>query len=125
MKSNQANMRKGVCKYCGQVRMVTSEALTPQDDVDAFASKECNCLEAQLQRKNDRKYEKAKRNIEIIFKNDPETAEILDMAARKIADDAIDGIAVKCGKMTAKVSGTGKGTIKVTKQEKDESSLED
>lgn len=125
MKSNQANMRNGVCKYCGQIRMVKSEALTPQDDVDALASKECDCFDAKAQRNQDRKYEKARCNIDIIFKNDPETAEILNMAARKIADDKIDGIAVKCGRMTAKISGTAKGTIKVTKQEKDESSLED
>lgn len=123
MKSNQTNMRNGICKYCGQIRMVKSDA--PSEDADTLASKECDCSGAKIQRDKDKKYEKAKRNIEIIFKRDPDTAEILNMAARKIADDEIDGIAVKCGKMTAKISVTGKGTIKVTKQEKEESSLED
>lgn len=39
MKSNQKNMREGVCKYCGQIRMVTSYASAAQDDVTDLSGK--------------------------------------------------------------------------------------
>lgn len=124
MKSNQDNMRKGVCKYCGQVRMVTSDSLTEQTDVDALASKECDCPEAKIQRNREQRYEKARQNIVKIFKDRLEMVEILCTGARGIANNEIDGIAIKCGKKTAKASATSKGTIKISRVEKNEDSLE-
>lgn len=125
MKNNQENMREGVCRYCGQVRMVTLEASASQEDVDMLATKECDCPSAKIQRDRDQRYEKASRNIEKIFKDSQETAEILKMAAKKIVNDEIDSVAVKCGRMTGKASATSKGTIKVSRTDKDETYLED
>ncbi len=122
--SNKENLREGVCKYCGQIRMVNAKPSIPQEDVNIIASKECDCFSAQMHRKRDRQYEKASVNIEKIFKDRPEMAEILRCAARKIADEQIDVVTVKCGAITAKASVTGKGTIKISRTEKNENSLE-
>ena len=124
MSSNQTDMRKGVCRYCGQVRMVSSEPSAQQTDVDTIASKECDCTEAKIQKSRDQRYEKASQNIVNIFPDKKEITEILDMAARMIVNYKIDSVAVKCGKVTAKVSTTSKGSIKVSRIEKNENSLE-
>lgn len=124
MKNNQENMREGVCRYCGQVRMVTLEASASQEDADTLATKGCNCPDAKIQRDRDQRYEKASRNIEKIFTDNLEISEILKMAAKKIVNDEIDGVTVKCGRMTAKAAATSKGTIKINRTEKAERSLE-
>lgn len=61
MKNNQENMREGVCRYCGQVRMVTLEASAPQEDANTLATKGCNCPDVKIQRDRDQRYEKASR----------------------------------------------------------------
>ena len=122
--SNQGNLRKGVCQYCGQIRMVTAKAAADQEDVDKKATKNCDCPEATIQRKHDEQYESACRNIEEIFQDNQDMAEILKRSARMIADVKIDAVSVKCGEVTGKINATSKGTIKTSRTEKDERSLE-
>lgn len=124
MKNNQENMREGVCRYCGQVRMVALEASASQEDVDTLATKGCNCPDAKIQRDRDQRYEKASQNIEKIFTDNLEISEILKIATKKIVNDEIDGVTVKRGRMTAKAAATSKGTIKINRTEKAERSLE-
>lgn len=125
MKNNNENMREGVCQYCGQLRMVPAEASAQQEEVDARATKGCDCTGAKIQRDKEQRYERASRNIEKIFADNQEICEILKLAAKKIVnDEIIDGVTVKCGRMTAKASATSKGTIKINRTEKEERSLE-
>ena len=111
-------MHNGTCIYCGQMFMLEQDEILHADGrSDLAATRKCKCEGAMLHKKKEDIKSKAIDNIDIAFFEEyPKVAELLKPIVDYMVDDHIDAITVKKGKLTAKLSATAAGAIKVTRK---------
>ena len=134
----EGTLCRGVCRWCGQVRIV-SYCVT-KEEADARAAEECDCAGAVRERRRLERVEKARENIDRVFGDGateygqrPVGGDVLDflrhsaelMAGYVCAGDAISGVSVTVPDVcVAKLSVTSKGNVKVSRSETRVRSLE-
>lgn len=116
----------GACIYCGQIFNLQTSGQCTDEQLNRWATEQCDCSGARIERKAAESEEKAKDNIEKLFReNSPEAADLMKLAVRPVREQKIASITVDTGfgaKGSVKLSS--KGAIKVEKSISRKTSLE-
>lgn len=117
----------GTCKYCGQVHHMQTTGQCTEEQLNDWATEMCNCSGAKMEKNRKTSEEKAKNNIEKLFReNYPETADILKAAVNPVVRNLVASITVDTGHgIKGKVNLTGKGKVKVEQIVSRKTSLEE
>lgn len=117
----------GTCRYCGQIHHMNTTGQCTEEQLNDWATGMCNCTGAKMEKKRHTSEEKAKSNIEKLFReNYPETADLLRQAVGPVVRSLIAGITVDTGHgIKGKVTLTGKGKVKVEQTVSKRTSLEE
>ena len=107
-------IRKGACKYCGQIHMIRPLRENVSDaELDDMATKMCNCSGAKVEQHIEETVENAKDAINRMC--DEDVQQILMPSILPIAGSKIKAVTVAMsGGVTIKIS-LGKDKIRVTK----------
>ena len=127
--------KMGACRYCGQTFMVDVderiENLTPEQEsemLEEAATRACQCKEAKEYTGRKQSEECAAVQIKALFENDhQEMGEMLIAALPHIVKRKLKSVTVKAGEetvITAKVSMTGDGNIRATREDKATAAVE-
>lgn len=116
----------GACIYCGQVFNLQTSGQCTEEQLNRWATDQCDCSGARGARRAEESEKKAKDNIEKFFReNSPEAADIMKMAVRSVQEQKIASITVDTGfGVKGSVKLTNKGFIKVEKSISKKTSLE-
>lgn len=124
------DLKMGHCRYCGQVRTVFVE--TEIEDMDEYATLNCDCAEATARRNYIARVDKLDDKINVLFGNlspepvCPQIVELLKSAARACSSNALRSVSLNIdGKIKAKVTLTGNDTVKVERKDTNTYSLEE
>lgn len=110
--------RVGTCIYCGQERMVEVEEAATHEEISIKASKECTCKEGKEARENEVKIQKAKNDIESLFVDCKEAADLFYAGLNLLVKEQIKNLQVDLGDgVKGKLSTTNDGKIKVERTE--------
>lgn len=111
----------GFCKYCNQAVLIQAPENATQEELNDIASKECNCKEAEYQRKREMQLGAARQYLKNLFfdtnplayKGFMET--VIAIFSRKIASASF-----KVGKYTYKIDMDSDQCIRIKKTFKEE-----
>ena len=119
--------RYGTCKYCGQIYHMDTVGQCTEEQLNDWATGMCDCSGAKMEKRRATTAEKARNNIEQLFRdNYPDTADLLRMAVGSVVKNIIAGITVDTGHgIKGKVTLTSKGKIKVEQIVSKKTSLEE
>lgn len=119
-------MELGACKYCGQTYQVEITEDMTDEKLDEEATLKCDCDDAKNFHREQKKKQKVIENIHTLVRPEmPEIAEMLINHIDLILIGAVDNISIKMNSgEKVNVSTTSKGTVKVNKNHKVESTLE-
>lgn len=117
----------GICKHCGQVHHMQTSGPCTEEQLDEWATGMCDCSGAKAEKRRKETGEKAKTNIEKLFREHyPETADILRYATAAVIQYKIASITVDTGHgIKGKVTLTGKGKVRVEQIVSKKTSLEE
>ena len=117
----------GTCKYCGQIHHMNTTGQCSEEQLNDWATEMCSCAGAKIEKKRHTSEEKAKDNIEKLFReNYPEAADLLRQAVNPVVRSIIAGITIDTGHgIKGKVTLTGKGKVKVEQIVSRKTSLEE
>lgn len=126
-KPEGTEIRYGTCKYCGQINRMDTVGQCTEKQLNDWATEMCDCSGARVEKKRAETAEKARSNIEKLFReNYPDTADILRMAVGPVTKNIIAGITVDTGHgIKGKVTLTSKGKVKVEQIVSRKTSLEE
>lgn len=115
----------GTCIYCGQTQYIEHMEDMTDAELDREATKRCTCDLGEKARQAEASAECAVDNINSLFGADfPEVAAILKCSVVSLLKGEVRGISIDTGKkVTAKLSKTLKGDVKVERVEKNNSVL--
>lgn len=119
---------QGFCKFCGQSFMINSDDIPEQwiregreDPENELATRRCTCDKAKAYTKIESSKEAVTEQIRMLFEKDhQEMGKIMIDAIDPIAMNKVKSVTVKAGEETvisAKISRTGDGTIKMIRQD--------
>ena len=116
----------GFCKNCGQAVTIESKKELTKEQLIEEASYECNCDEARAMRKREEAKRVGQDSVQILFGNDmPELAAFLKDSVELLATGFIGKLSIDAGNGTqATLKATAKGTIRVTRIEKEKREME-
>ncbi len=118
-------LRAGQCTYCGQTRMLEVEDGITKEELNQEATENCNCECAINARESAKAEAEAVENIETLFKDFPDTANILKAAIIPIMAGELNKVVIDTGrKVKAQVMRTSKDNIKVERSESKKMVLE-
>lgn len=103
----------GICRYCGQIRMITAPDGLSGEDYNELATEECECNEAQIQRNRRAKMEAAGLWAKNIFSQNNGQLQLMFCAIKATFDGSVDYVTIKIGKNTHKVDVDGDGMIRI------------
>lgn len=111
----------GVCKYCGQMRIVqvSEDKEYTQEDLDRIAESECDCDIASMMRKRTEAYGNLEGMLDERFPNDAidekekHLKNLLLAAGKEMSQMYIDAIGITSGKEKYSLSLTQKLTYKL------------
>ena len=118
-------MRKGVCRFCGQIGIVEAPDIS-QDQIDEMITRKCICGDsAALREEEDRKQrirmyvETAKKGIKTLFEDWPEAKRLLTEMAEPVATGTIVSISIKMEESDtrASISRKADGSLKITRKD--------
>lgn len=117
----------GTCKYCGQIHHMNTTGQCSEEQLNDWATGMCSCAGAKMEKKRQTSEEKAKNNIEKLFREHyPETADLLRQAVSPVVRNLIAGITIDTGHgIKGKVTLTNKGKVKVEQTVSKKTSLEE
>ena len=115
----------GACIYCGQTQYIEHLGDMTDAELDREATKRCNCDLGEKARQAEASAECAVDNIKSLFEADfPEVAAILKGSVVSLIKGEVRGISIDTGKkVTAKLSMTAKGDVKVERVENRKTAL--
>lgn len=124
--------KTGVCRFCGQNKLVEVPDSFTQDEIDEEASTECWCMDAKAYKER-KEYqamvEQAKTSakgttLQLFHEDHPDIEEVLNYAMNPLVDKKFKKITIATGgKTTAKMSFSN-GSIKVEREDKTKNALE-
>lgn len=117
----------GECIYCGQVHQfeVEDEIHHTEEEKNRKATELCDCEEAQNVHDRVEVKTTTQKNITALFHDDqPVMENIMMNAIDYIKDGTLSGITLKAGSVKGQMSITSKGKIKVEREKKMKTSLE-
>ena len=115
----------GACIYCGQTQYIEYLGDITGAELDREATKRCNCDLGEKARQAEASAECAVDNIKSLFEADfPEVAAILKGSVVSLIKGEVRGISIDTGKkVTARLSMTAKGDVKVERVENKKTAL--
>lgn len=115
----------GACIYCGQTQYIEHLGDITGAELDREATKRCNCDLREKARQAEVSAECAVDNIKLLFEADfPEVAAILKGSVVSLVKGEVRGVSIDTGKkVTAKLSMTAKGDVKVERVENRKTAL--
>ncbi len=118
MKS-EAGTYEGVCRYCGEVRLIFAET---QEQADVLITQQCNCEGSRHAKKIERININA---MSIVLDSDVDIIEFLKTAGRMILKDQATTIQLQKENIKYKASINAKGQIKFSRTENKQQELQD
>ena len=113
-------MSVGYCRFCGRSRMVEA----PEgNEANIIATRECDCDQAANERTRERIMEEFKQNMHVQFPMQTELYDAVYQCADLLSRRKIDGMTMRAGTMTLKISRMA-GGIKCKKTVKSEETTE-
>ncbi len=89
--------RTGVCKFCGQSRIITAYPEDDQEKLNELASQECECSSAQTEQKIAKSVFSMTRKIDKQYEGAPEEVrELLKAALRPVCSGAVKKATISC-----------------------------
>lgn len=117
--------RIGYCRYCRQGQVLDVGGCLTQEELNQYVTEGCNCEGAEIARKIAEEEAEAVKNIEILFKDFTDTANILKDAISPIMAGKISKVVIDTGKkVKAQVTRTSKDSIKVERSETSKTVME-
>lgn len=114
----------GACRYCGQTKVIHPLFEISEEEADERATWECDCLEAEEERKKRDRRDRAVAAVKNKFgaavpEEDQAPERVVDMmiaAIDAVMEKEAESVTISISKtVKAKISMTGKGAIKVEK----------
>jgi biotin synthase-like enzyme len=119
------NVMTGFCKYCGQAIAIETEKELDQEALDNEASMKCECEAAKVMKKREENRRIGLESVRCLFEDMPDLAEFLQDGVNIIAENRADSISVDTGMgVQGKLKATKKGTVRVTRIEKEKREME-
>ncbi len=117
--------KKGVCRFCGQNKMIEVPNGYTQEEIDEEVTCECKCDEAKAyQEKKEREERLEAQKLSAqgttfeLFHNDfPEVEQILNKTIPLLVTKKVKKLTVNTGTKVTATIGISKGTIKVERTE--------
>lgn len=116
----------GVCRLCGQMRIIPAEVIepyasqtvageVPPDLIDWLAMMNCNCDDSRIEQHKQHTRDKAKEHVRKLFEHEhPSASDFMLKAIDLIVDQKMGNITIQIGKYTkANITKNAKGEIKV------------
>lgn len=117
-----SEIQTGACHYCGQIYQFETDGRATEEQLDTWAVEKCDCVAAQVDRKDKAKIEKAKRNTEELFgEKYHEACEILKAGVDMIARYKAAKVTVDTGsgaKLSVGINAKGGIKAEITRTEK-------
>lgn len=111
----------GFCKYCKQAVMIKASEDATQEELNDIASKECNCKEAEYQRKREMQLNAAGEYLKNLFgENNPLLFKAMYETVIAVFGRKLSNASFKTGKTTYKISLDADQCIKIKKTFKDD-----
>lgn len=111
----------GFCRYCKQSRIVMAPENATQEELSELATKECNCKEAEYQRKRDMQFKAAEAWAKNTFEDNEHRRNAVIFAIKAVFERrSVESAAFKIGKYTYKIDMDGDDCIRIKKTFKDE-----
>lgn len=117
--------RIGYCMYCRQSQMLDVREFMTQDELNQDVTEVCNCEGAKIAREKVKKKDEAVKNIEILFEDLPDIANILTGVVIPIVEGKVSKVVIDTGKkVKAQVTRVSKDNIKVERSETSKTVME-
>ncbi len=58
-----SEIQTGACRFCGQIYQFETDGLATEEQLDAWATEKCDCVDAKIEQKYTKKADEAKANI--------------------------------------------------------------
>ncbi|MCM1218062.1 MAG: hypothetical protein NC548_26550 [Lachnospiraceae bacterium] len=103
----------GFCRFCNQANMFDAPDGLTGEDYNELATQECDCTEAQTERRRRARMEAAGAWAKNVFSQSGGQLQLMLCAIRATFDGNVDYITVKIGKNTHRVDVDGDGMIRI------------
>lgn len=115
----------GVCRHCGQSRLIQTVGEITQDKADEMASSQCDCPEAKKLRNRQSKIHKANEWAELRFERAPEVIALFQEVFRSVTNNEVEKVSIKANEWTHNVflDSDGYLTVKSSKKVDEEESF--
>lgn len=125
-KLSTSEIQTGGCIYCGQMRQYETMGMSTQDQLDKWATFDCDCEMAQDVEAANRKKETAMKNIHLVLTDkSPEVTDIFERNLDALIRGQIKSINVKTTQgITASIEYTNQGNIKIKRKSNFEAVME-
>lgn len=128
-KNQEGKIGYGECQFCRQMFSFeivgdpnTGEA---QELLDRWATERCKCIDAGVWREEQGKKEKARKNIEKLFRKDlPQVADILMQAVEPVSNGYVASVSINTGAEIVASIREKKGKLVVSRKVTTEDTLE-
>ena len=109
--TNELPRSTGVCKHCGQTRIIKTVGEITQAKADETATSECDCDGAKVEREREKKIQKAEEWIRGRFEKKPYIQPVFFCAVKSVTNHETKEISIKEGEWTHKISLNSEGFI--------------
>ena len=119
-------LEEGVCRFCGQVKMLKVTDKTTQEQLDERVTAECDCQGAKAYKEKKKAEERLEEQktaainttIELFHEDLPEIEKMLNSSIQLLVDGEVEKVTVKTGEKVTGQIGIKGDKIKVERIEK-------
>lgn len=109
-----SDIQTGGCKFCGQIYQFETGGQASEEQLDAWATEKCDCIDSRIEQKRQQRAAEAKANVqELLGEGREDIAGLLDHGIDLISESKATRVTVKTGRgETMNVSVNKDGIIK-------------
>ncbi len=122
---NEMPQTTGVCKYCGQRKLIQTVGEITQAQADEIVTSECDCPDAKKMKNRKSKITKANEWAELRFERTPEVIALFQEVFRSVTNNEVEKVSIKANEWTHNVflDSDGYLTVKSSKKVDEEESF--
>lgn len=94
-----SEIQTGACHYCGQIYQFETDGRATEAQLDAWAAEKCDCIDARIEQKRQKRTAKAKASVEeLLGEGREDVAAILNHGIDLLSKNKASKITVKTGR---------------------------
>lgn len=101
--NNELPSSTGVCRFCGQQRIIQTVGEITQEKADEIATNECDCPEAKVYQNREGKIKRAREWADNRFEKNEHLISLFYEAFDRVTNYDVDKISIKAGEWTHNV----------------------